>query len=95
MNKTTDIRMEAWGLARAQSQAECYRLLERGDAVAVRVFAALARDEWGVRAAFADGARGVNIDLTDPRTGVTTRLTGTRRPMPPVRRAPAANGGTI
>jgi hypothetical protein len=93
---STDIRIEAWNLGRTNTAAECYTRLERGDTVAERVFAAMRRNEWGVEAAWKDGLRGVNIETTDSRTGITTARTGRRAPMP-VRRTVnvAANGGSI
>lgn len=95
--ETTDIRMEAWNLGRNHSITEAYALLENGHPVAVRVFKALSRNEWGVKAAWTDGLKGVNVSLgRNPRTGVTTELTGQRLVMPARRtHGVAANGGTI
>lgn len=60
--QTTDIRIAAWSFARrSQTLAVAYRRLENGHADAVRVFAALSANEWGVEAAFASGLRGEDI----------------------------------
>lgn len=62
MKQTEDIRLEAFRLGRkTRSMAAAFRLLEAGDEQAVRVFAALSRDEWGTKAAMADGIAGVDV----------------------------------
>lgn len=91
---TSDIRLEAWNLGRTNTAAECYTRLERGDEIAVRVFAAIERNEFGVKAAWLDGLRGVNIEIG---SGVErTSLVGHRHPMPVARSGRvAANGGSV
>lgn len=93
----TDIRIAAWAFGRkVTSMAHAYRLLEARHDVAVRVFAALEANEWGVKAAFADGLRGV--DITAKADAVTTiaYTAGDKYPEPIMRtRGVAANGGTI
>lgn len=93
---TTDIRLRAWSFGRnVGTLAQAYLALELGNDDAVAVFAALSRNEWGVKAAFADGLKGVNIELRDPTTGITKVLTGRPVVLPARRRPVAANGGTI
>lgn len=102
-NQTTDIRIDAWAFGRnAGSLTAAYTALENADERAVRVFAALRRNEWGVEAAFKSGVRGENIEARDPRNptvtvaftagGVSSSPTFTTRTA---RRGVAANGGTI
>lgn len=86
--QTTDIRITAWALGRrAGSWKAAFRYLENGQADAVAVFAALERNEWGVREAIADGIDGLDITVqADPVTQVA--FTGPAlQGMVPLRRA--------
>jgi hypothetical protein len=93
----TDIRVAAWAFGRkVTSLGHAYRLLEAGQDEAVRVFAALSHNEWGVQAAFRDGLAGV--DITARRDAVTTVAwtAGAKYPEPARRSTVvAANGGTV
>jgi hypothetical protein len=93
----TDIRIAAWAFGRkVTGMGHAYRLLEAGHADAVRVFAALQRNEWGVKAAFADGLNGVDITARADAVTTVAWTGGDKYPEPLIRRTiVAANGGTV